>query len=335
MQNPSVLFATPKKAVIEDRPMPKPGPDQVVVKARRTLISTGTELTIFKGEFPKDGGWAAWAKFPFPPGYANIGDVTEVGPGVDKSLMGKRVASYAEHGMYGLSNTLKTWPVPDKVSDDEAAFFVIGQIGFNCVRRGRTQWGESAVVYGCGLIGQFIIRGLLLAGARPVVAVDVTESRLDLLPKHDALIKINPTKQNVKDVVKEATHGRMADMVYEATGAQALIPGEFETLRPLGRYIVASSPSGPTSFDFSDLCNAPSYEIIGAHVSSQGDVETPSHQWTRGRNAELYFDLVMAKAIDVKPLISHMEPYTKAPELYQMLLADRSKAMGVVMKWRD
>ena len=77
-KNPTVVFVEPKKAVIEDRPIPKPDEGQVLVKARRTLISTGTELTIFKGEFPKDGGWAAWAKFPFTPGYSNIGDVIEV-----------------------------------------------------------------------------------------------------------------------------------------------------------------------------------------------------------------------------------------------------------------
>src|SRR5271157_4658617 len=103
MQNPTVIFTAAKKAAVEERPIPKAKEGQVIVKARRTLISTGTELTIFKGEFPKDGAWAAWVKYPFPPGYANIGDVVETGPGVDKSLMGRRVATYAEHGLYGVS----------------------------------------------------------------------------------------------------------------------------------------------------------------------------------------------------------------------------------------
>lgn len=332
-ENPTVVFVEPKKAVIEDRPVPKPGEGQVLVKARRTLISTGTELTIFKGEFPKDGGWAAWAKFPFTPGYSNIGDVVDVGPGVDKSWIGKRVGSYAEHGLYMLAGLPKVWEVPKGVSDDVASFFVIAQITLNCVRRGRTQMGESAIVYGLGLLGQFIVRELLIAGARPVIAVDVVDARIGLLPKHRALIPVNPKKTGVKDTVAKATKGRMADMVYEVTGAQALIQSEFEALRPLGRFIVASSPSGPSSFDFSDYCNAPSFEIIGAHVGSQGEIETPYHQWTRGRNAELFFQMVLDGEIAVEPLISHKESYADAPNLYQMLLADRSKAMGVVMTW--
>jgi len=331
--NPTVVFTAPRKAVVEDRPIPKPGEGQMLVKARRTLISTGTELTIFKGEFPKDGGWAAWAKFPFVPGYSHIGDVMEVGPGVDKSWIGKRVGSYAEHGLYMLAGLPKVWPVPDGVSDDVASFFVIAQITINCVRRGRTEWGESAVVYGLGLVGQFIVRELLIAGARPVIAVDVAESRLRLLPGHKALIAVNPKKESVKEAVTRATKGRMADMVYEVTGAQSLIQGEFEALRPLGRFIVASSPSGPSVFDFSDYCNAPSFEIIGAHTSSAGDVETPYHLWTRTRNAELFFNTVLDGEIDVEPLVSHREPYAKAPELYQMLLEDRSRAMGVILEW--
>ena len=209
------------------------------------MISTGTELTIFKGEFPKDSGWAAWAKFPFVPGYSHVGDVQEVGPGVDKSWVGKRVGSYAEHGMYMLGTLPLVWEVPEGVSDEVATFFVIAQITMNCVRRGRTEWGESAIVYGLGLIGQFIVRELLIAGARPVVAVDVVESRLALLPEHKALIKVNPKQTSVKETVAKATKGRMADMVYEVTGAQALIQGEFEALKAAGTFYHGVKPVGP------------------------------------------------------------------------------------------
>ena len=81
VRNPSVVFTEPKKVAVENVPMPKAGPGQVVVKARRSLISTGTECTILKGEFPKDSAWAAWAKFPFIPGYAmSVGKEREQSP---------------------------------------------------------------------------------------------------------------------------------------------------------------------------------------------------------------------------------------------------------------
>ena len=47
----------------------------------------------------------------------------------------------------------------------------------------------------------------------------------------------------------------------------------------------------------------------------------------------MFFSLVADGDLDVSRLVSHREPYDGAPELYEMLLADRSEAMGVVLVW--
>jgi len=331
-ENPTVVFTEPKKAVIENRPVPKPGSGEVLVKSRRTLISTGTELTIFRGEYTKESAWAGYGIFPFVPGYDNVGDVADVGPGVDKSLVGKRFGSYAPHALYGVVPVAQLRTVPEKVTDDQAAFFTIAQITLNAVRRADAQFGESAVVYGLGLLGQFIVRELLFSGIRPVFAVDIVDRRLALLPSHPGVIPVNPKTENVKQVVTQRTKGRMADVVYEVTGSHALIPGEFEALKTQGRFIVVSSPAAKSEYDFNEV-NVHSFTIIGVHVSSHPEYETPWNQWTRARNAEFFFDMVAAGEFDVDSLISHKEPYAKAPELYQMLLKDRSQAMGVILKW--
>ena len=52
--NPTVVFLEPKKVTIENRALPSPGDNGLLVQTTRTLISTGTELTILNGEFPKD-----------------------------------------------------------------------------------------------------------------------------------------------------------------------------------------------------------------------------------------------------------------------------------------
>ena len=48
---------------------------------------------------------------------------------------------------------------------------------------------------------------------------------------------------------------------------------------------------------------------------------------------ELFFELQAAGRIDVTPLISHRAPFAEAPELYRMLIEDRSRAMGVILEW--
>ena len=67
--NPTVVFPEPRMVVVEDRPVPKPGKGEMLVKTSRTLVSTGTELTILSGEFPPKSRWAQYGRFPFTPGY--------------------------------------------------------------------------------------------------------------------------------------------------------------------------------------------------------------------------------------------------------------------------
>lgn len=152
--NPTVVFPEPKRVTIEDRSMPTPGDGAMLVQTQRTLISTGTELTILNGEFPTDSSWSRYGKFPFVPGYNNIGVVVDVGKNVDKKWIGRKVASYASHSSYVTLSPDSIRPINREIPDEEAAFFTIAEIVMNGIRRGQVLWGETVVVYGLGLLGQ-------------------------------------------------------------------------------------------------------------------------------------------------------------------------------------
>lgn len=331
--NPTVIFPAPGSIVIEDRSRPTPGSGELLVKTNRTLVSTGTELTILSGEFPLHSEWADYGEFPFAPGYNNVGIVVAVADDVDTDWIGRRVASYGTHAAFVAVSAASVHIIPDELTDDQAAFFTIGEIVLNGVRRGSVTLGEAVVVYGLGLLGQLTAQLCALAGARPVVGVDVAPSRLALLPDGPAFVAVDPTQLDVPEEVNRLTRGHMADVVFEVTGNQQLIPEEFAPLRPQGRFVVLSSPRGPTLLDLHDLCNAPSYTIIGAHNSSHPEHETPDNPWTKQRNVELFFDLVAGGELSVDALISHRVPASSGPELYQMLLEDRAQALGVILEW--
>lgn len=333
--NPTVVFPAPQKTHVEERSVPIPQPGEMLIKSAVTLISTGTELTILSGDFPPDSAWARMGKFPFSPGYANVGHVVEVGAGVDSKWLGKRVASRVRHQLYGCADETTVLAVPDNVPDASAAFHTLAQTVGNGVRRGGVGWGDAVTIYGAGILGQLAARFCRLCGARPVMVVDLVDDRLQLLPDDVAIVPINAAQEDVGSVVEKATKGRMSDIVIEVTGNPAIIPDEFKLLRRHGRFVVLSSPRGKSEFDFHDLCNSPSFTIIGAHGSSQPPYETWDTPWTRLRNSELFFDLVGDGEVTVESLVSHRELYTNAGKLYQMLLADRSQAMGVILEWAD
>ena len=233
--NPTIVFPEKGKVVIEDREVPSPGAGELLIRTRCTLISTGTEMTILAGGHAPDSAWGQLERFPFLPGYDNIGEVVATGAGVGGEWIGRRVATYANHARYVL------WDPSDarvvhrpSVPDAPAAFFTIAEICMNGLRRAGVRWGEAVVVHGLGLLGQMTVRLCRLCGARPVVAVDVAERRLDLLPAEAAVVGVNAAREDVVAAIDRLTRGRMADVAFEVTGNQDLIPGELRGLRGQG-----------------------------------------------------------------------------------------------------
>lgn len=335
IKNSTIVFPNPGKVAIEEREVPSPGVGQLLIKTICTLISTGTELTILSGEFPKDSAWSNYGRFPFVAGYSNIGKIVEVGQGVsEEDWIGKKVASRGPHANFVLSTPEELTPIEDSIPEEEAAFFVIAEIAMNGIRRGNVTWGESVVVYGLGLVGQLTVGFSYLAGARPVMGIEIAKGRLDRLPKKTGIFGLNPEQVDLASRAKQLTNNRLADVVFEVTGNQKLIPEEFKLLKPQGRFVVLSSPRGATVFDFHDLCNSPSYTIIGAHEGSHPSYETPIYPWTQSRHNELFFRLVADKELDVASLITHRVPFNQATEIYEKLLTDRSEAMGVILEWQ-
>jgi 2-desacetyl-2-hydroxyethyl bacteriochlorophyllide A dehydrogenase len=332
--NETVVFRGPESVAIEDRSVPDPGPGEVLVETDCTLISTGTELTILSGDYPDGSVWDRYGDYPFVPGYNNVGTVVDSGDGVDGPAPGTRVATWSPHQRYVTAAADDCLPVPGGVSDRDATLFSIAQIVLNGLRRGRVTFGESLAVFGLGLLGQFTTRLAHVAGAGSVFALDVAPDRHDFLPGHPEVVPLNPaTDDDWVDTVTARTDGRLADAVFEVTGSPDAIPDQLAVLRDQGRFVILSSPRGETTFDFHDMCNAPSYEIIGAHQTSHPTVETPQTPWTKHRNAGFYFDLLRSGRVDVGGLYTHRRAAADAPELYHSLLEDRTRAMAVCLEW--
>lgn len=336
-KNAAVEFTAPGVAEIVERGLLKPEPGEVIVRTEWSLISTGTELTLLEGKEPPDSVWGKITRFPETPGYCAAGTVVGVGRGVPRNWIGRNVASSAwmSHAQFCRARPDQLRVNHRSIPHQQAVFSTIAEIVLHSVRRAGLHPGEAVVVYGLGLLGQLAVRFCRLCGARPVLAVDVSDYRLSCLPSDPAVIAVNSARDDVLRTLRAQTRNRMADVVFEVTGIADLIPGEFAALHEQGRFVVLSSPRGTTTFDFHDLCNRPSHTIIGTHVSSHPPAATPGTPWTQARNAELFFDWIADGELDLEPLISHRTKGIQAPAAYRRLMRDRSGAMGVLLDWRS
>jgi 2-desacetyl-2-hydroxyethyl bacteriochlorophyllide A dehydrogenase len=334
MNNQAVTFTAPGKAELHEAPSAPLKPGHVRIRSLRSLISTGTELTVFQGEARADSSWAKYHKYPRQVGYSNVGRIVEIGAEVAPELLGARVASALPHARFGTIEAERVSPIPSDVSDDDATFFSLAHTAMNGIRRSQLTWGESTAVVGLGLIGQLTARFVQLAGASRVFGIDSSDARVRYLPSEPHVLPLHGTPRELLPRVRGNNHGRKLDVVFEVTGNPDAIPEQVSLLRKHGRLVILGSPRGPTKeFDFHDLCNRKSYSIIGSHGFSAPPVETYNTPWSARRHHQLFFQWLEQRRVSVTPLISHHFMPSEAQQAYGLLSDRRSEAMGVIFVW--
>jgi threonine dehydrogenase-like Zn-dependent dehydrogenase len=332
--NPSLVFTAPGRVEVLDCAVPQPKPGEVLIRTLRSLISTGTELTLLHGQAPASSAWAEISQFPQSAGYSNVGEVVEVGHGVEDAWRGCRVGTHRPHAAWVACPVEDLRVLPPTVAAEDATFTTLAEVVMNGLRRARLIWGESVAIFGLGILGHLATRLAALGGAGPLFAIEPSDLRRGKLPRSPWIHALEPgDPAQLRDLVAEQNHGRRVDLVIELTADPQLIPGELELVRDLGRLLVLSSPRGDTRFDFHDLCNRRSLSLIGAHGFSHPDAEWPDYPWTGRRHGELFLDWVAEGRITVKELITHHFSFEQAADAYAILSKRRGETLGVVFEW--
>jgi 2-desacetyl-2-hydroxyethyl bacteriochlorophyllide A dehydrogenase len=331
--NPTIIFRKPGEVIVEEREIPEPGAGEVLLQNTFSSVSTGTEITLLSGEFPAGSAWARLGQYPYTPGYDGVATIVKAGDDDSASWVGKTVVGHSPHCRYSVQSIGMIQEVPEGITSQEACFYTLAPIALNAIRRSKVELGEAVVIYGMGVIGHLTALFCRLCGACPVFAVDTSDYRLDLLPKDSLLVTVNPLKSDIRKTVEERTAGRMADAVFEASGNASLIPTELEVLKEQGRFVIVSSPRERIQFDFHDMCCWPSYTLIGAHSNSHPQTETIDSPWSKKRHGELLFELLAAKQVDLKHMITDYVFYKDAPEMYHRLLTKSYDYLGILICW--
>jgi S-(hydroxymethyl)glutathione dehydrogenase / alcohol dehydrogenase len=136
------------------------------------------------------------------------------------------------------------------------------------VNTARVRPGESAVVFGCGGVGLAVLLGLLLAGAQPVIAVDLSEERLALTREFGAGHALRGDDPDLGDHVLSITGGG-ADHAFEAIGNPSTIQALPDLICRGGQAVIVGMPAEGVRvpFDPFDLADA-GKRILGCNYGS-------------------------------------------------------------------
>ncbi|MCI0796101.1 MAG: zinc-binding dehydrogenase [Chloroflexi bacterium] len=118
-----------------------------------------------------------------------------------------------------------------------------GTVLYSCQQMG-TIIGQSVLVMGQGSIGLSFTAICARAGASKVIAVDLLDYRLEFSKKFGATGTINPSKENLDEVVSELTGGKGADITVEAGGYPETLEGALRLVKNLGKTVIFGIQGG-------------------------------------------------------------------------------------------
>jgi Zn-dependent alcohol dehydrogenase len=189
------------------------------------------------------------------------------------------------------------------------------------IRHARVAAGSSVLVIGCGGVGLNIVQGAQLAGANPIIACDLRDSKLDYARAFGATHTINAAAGDVVRGVRGLTGGLGVDTAFDAIGGEATAVQAVEAAAPGGHAVLVGIPAFSTRAPIS-----PSQLVYGEKVISgtyYGSVR-PNIDFP------ILADLDMEKRIDLDGLISRTYRFDEINEGFRSMLAGEV-ARGVVI----
>ena len=333
----SVLMAKePGKIRLEKVPFPEGAftDDSVMMKICKSAVSAGTECAWLSGRANNAGN-----TFPYCPGYSSAGIIEKVGKNVKSFVPGEKVAAFTvgHRSAVILSEEnakAKLCKITDeRVSLKEAAFSYISTFPMLGVRKLMIEMGESVMIAGLGILGQFAVQYARLRGAAPVLGCDMDPARRALALKMGADAVFDPAEPDFTEKVR-AFCGKGVNAVVEVTGKAIALRQALRYTARMGRIVLTGCTRVPEGvIDFYRDVHLPGITIIGAHTSTRPEVDSRIGAWTTLDDMRTFHRFIAMGRIDAKSLISHEYSPRDAQEVYDMLLTSPNPPLGLVYDW--
>lgn len=320
MKTPAAILVEQRQPLVLDEvEIPALGFGQVLVDVQVSRIC-GSQL----GEI--DGVKGPDRYLPHLLGHEGGGVVLEVGPEVRHVKPGDRVvlhwrpgrgiearpAQYGWNGRVANSGCITTFNRYSVISENrltrvppDTDFEVCALLadtlttGFGVIHNdAATKIGESVVVVGCGGIGLGVVLGAHLAGAHPVIAVDLHEHKLEKARAFGATHVIHAGKADFAEAARAILGGAPADVVVDGTGQPAVLEKAFGLAGPSGRCVGV----GVMAHDRKVSLNTLSLHFGKTLTGSHGGSSLPAEDIPR------YLRMMAGGRFDPRGMISHRIP---------------------------
>jgi NADPH:quinone reductase len=314
----------PSVLKIEERPIPAPGPTDIVIKVGAAAVNFPDVLTVA-------GSYQHKPELPFVPGMEGAGTIHATGAEVkdwrlgDRVIFGIRPGAFAEYVRVSTANALIR--LPEDWSDAEGAGFrVAAQTAYHSlVHRAALKKGETLLVHGAaGGVGLAAVQLGKHIGAR-VIATGSDDARLAVVRANGADEIVNYRTGDFVAAVKELTGGKGADVIYDPVGGEVM-EKSIRAAAYGARLLVVGFASGSPSTIKSNHVLIKGLSILGVRAGET--ILRLSPGLGRDYREELPR---LARLGVMRPHISHRFPMERVADAFRALLDRQVVGKAVIV----
>jgi len=290
---------------------PRPEPDEVVIEVLAAALNF-FDILLCKGEYQER------PELPFTPGGEISGTVLETGEGANLQV-GRRVIATPPLPRGGYADRVavpetSVFPIPDSMVFEKAAALPITYQTAHVALHHRAQLkvGETVLVHaGAGGVGSAAIQIAKAAGAR-VIATAGGPEKVGVCKQLGAEIAVDYREENFIEVVKGATEGRGADVIFDPVGGD-VFDGSRRCVAFEGRIVVIGFAGGRIAEAPTNHVLVKNYSVVGMHWGLYTRVMPDLVRSTHEDLVDLY------EADEIDPLIFETVPFEQLPEALKLL----------------
>jgi threonine dehydrogenase-like Zn-dependent dehydrogenase len=228
---------------------------------------------------------------------------------------------------------------------DEKVLFLsdIYPTGYMAAEQANIQPGDTVAVWGCGPVGQFVIRSAWMLGAGRVIAVDNVPERLAMARAGKAET-IDTTNENASERLKEMTKGRGPDSCIDAVGAEAHGTNALEKVVDSAKMAVKLSTDRPGALRQAIMAcrKGGTLSVPGVYIGLLDKIPFGAlmNKGLTVRTGQTHVQRYLAPLlktieegkIDPSSIITHVRPLDEAPDLYKTFRDKKDGCIKVVLK---
>jgi L-iditol 2-dehydrogenase len=238
----------------------------------------------------------------------------------DRRVLGVSCEDYRQHGAFAELVSVPShimYALPPGMTYEQAAMVEPVSIAVHAKHLTPIVEGDTALVFGTGLIGLMTIQVLKQTPAKQIIAVDVDEGKLAVAREMGAHATFNSATTDIPAAVKGLTGGRGADVALECVGIEATVRSAVLAVRKGGTVTLVGNLAKDISM--------PLQSVVTRQIRLQGSCASS------GEYPEC-LDLIASGKVNVDRFISATAPLEAGPNWFDRLYKKEPGLMKVLLK---